>query len=321
MNVLWRSGTSIDHLDEAILPAGTEIRVETDPAAALEYADWAEILVDGSPPETLLDGRRLGHVIVPYAGVGEDLRAGVEARPHLKLYNSHFNASFVAQHAVALLMACANRICEADTAMRRGDWLPRFRKDFDSLELTGRTCLLLGFGAIGQEIRTRVEGLGMRVAAYRRRPVPTPGIETYGPSDLDAALQGADAIISSLPGTPETAGLLGADAFKAMKPSAILVNVGRATVIDPEALFQALKGATIASAGLDVWWRYPEDRETRASTFQDQPFQKLDNIVLSPHRAFHNSSRRAACVHDVAQTIAGIAAGESRNEVAVARGY
>ena len=134
MNVLWRSNLAADiaadHSD--LFDKGIELTVETDKDKAKKL-DGHEVLVDGSPDDALLDVPNLKHVVVPYVGVNDALRENVRSRPHLKLYNSHFNDAFVAQHAVALLLACSNRVIAADISLKQGDWRPRYDDAFESV--------------------------------------------------------------------------------------------------------------------------------------------------------------------------------------------
>jgi phosphoglycerate dehydrogenase-like enzyme len=333
LRVLWRSRLGAERArgfaaGSASEPrhqgaARLEIRVETSREQAGRERDWAEVLVDGDPDPAILDGSALRHVVVPYAGVGAKLREAVVARPRLALWNSHFNAAFVAQHALALLLASANRITEGDRAMRRGDWGPRYDDDFTSLQLDGKAALLLGYGAIGKEIEKRVRALGMDVAVYRRRPsVEETGVRQYGPDRLGEALGQADVVLVSLPATPETALLLDRDALCAMRPGSILVNVGRGDVIDAQALYDALVEGRLRGAGLDVWWRYPESEEARSSTFPaDPPLHELPNVVMSPHRANQVADWEQAAFRDVLETLSVLAGGGERNRVDPERGY
>lgn len=88
-----------------------------------------------------------------------------------------------------------------------------------------------------------------------------------------------------LPLTDETKGLIGADELAQLAPGAVLVNTGRGPIVDERALFDALRAGRLR-AGLDVWYRYPEDEAARAGTPPATlPFHELDNIVMSPHRA------------------------------------
>ncbi len=319
-HVLWRSrfGSDVaDALQDRLGDAIT-LTIETAKDKLAAHLPSANILIDGNPDDFMLDGEQLEHVIIPYAGVNPALRDKMVARPHLTLHNSHFNAAFVAQHAVALVLAAANRIVEADAALRRGDWRPRYDSAFTSVSLMGKTCLLLGYGAIGKELEPRIEALGMRVAALRRQPQAG----EYGPDQLLEALGAADVVMVSLPATPETEGLLGDVAFAAVKPGAVLVNVGRGAVIDPVALYDSLKAERLVAAALDVWWQYPQDKEARAHTYPAEvPLHELPNVVLSPHRANHVDDEMPALLDDLETTLRALTDGQLRNQIDLERGY
>jgi len=319
-HVLWRSrfGSDVatelqDRLGDAIT-----LTIETDKDALASLLPSVDILIDGKPDATMLDGERLKHVVIPYAGVNPDLREAIKQRPHLTLHNSHFNAAFVAQHAVALMLAATNRIVTADVALRRGDWCPRYDAGFTSMSLMGKRCLLLGYGAIGKELEPRITALGMSVDVLRRQP----RAGEYGPDQLLEALGVADVVMVSLPATPETEGMLGDTAFAAVKPGAVLVNVGRGAVIDAQALFGALRAERLMAAALDVWWQYPQDKEARAHTYPAEvPLHDLPNLVFSPHRANHVDDEMPALLSDIEKTLRALVDGEMRNQVDVARGY
>ena len=324
LNVLWRSTLAADlapeHAD--LFENDITLTVETDKDKAVEKLDGINVLVDGNPSPELLDAPDLKHVIVPYVGIRESLREGMLERPHLILYNSHFNDVFVAQHAVALLLTCANRVIPADQALRQGDWRPGDDDNFLSMFLPGKTCLLLGYGAIGKEVEARVRGLGMTVSAYRRSPSEDSDIKEYGPDELHSALGEADVVIVSLPSTPETKNLLDEAAIQTMKPGGIVVNVGRGDVIDQHALYDALKSGHLFGAGIDVWWNYPEGEEARAHTYPSEvPLHELENVVMSPHRANQAQDWQLASLKDVSKTLNAIAKGKTRNLVEVERGY
>ena len=188
--------------------------------------------------------------------------------------------------------------------------------------LPGKTCLLLGYGAIGKEVEARVRGLGMTVSAYRRSPSEDSDIKEYGPDELHSALGEADVVIVSLPSTPETKNLLDEAAIQTMKPGGIVVNVGRGDVIDQHALYNALKSEHLFGAGIDVWWNYPEGEEARAHTYPSEvPLHELENVVMSPHRANQAQEWQLASLKDVCKTLNAIAKGETRNLVEVERGY
>lgn len=318
--VMWLHNERVPVASGLPAPAGMEIRF-VDKSQAEELRDWPELLVAGDPSEPLLDGASLTRVVVPYAGVGPKLRERALRRPHLRVHNSHYNGAMVAQHALALLLACSNRIVSADRAMRRGDWRTDTDERHLGVQLAGGTALLLGYGAIGQALHPLLEALGMRVSAYRRRPRPTSGIREYGPQQLHEALAAADVVLVSLPATEATVGLLGAAELALLKPTAILVNVGRGDVIDEEALYLALARGAFMAAGIDVWYRYPQDRTAERLFPSHYPFQELDNVVMSPHRGNDVRDWRLAAARDVMETLSELAAGRDRNLVDLHSGY
>lgn len=318
MKVLWRSRIAAEAARRLCDPQ-FEIIVETDSARAQALLADVTTLVDGRPEPALLDGPKLEHVIVPYVGIHPTLQAALRERPHLKLYNSHFNDRFVAQHAVAMLLACANQLLPADREMRAGRWRPFGGEGPQSLSLYGTSCLLAGYGAIGREVRRLLAGFEMRFSALKRSPEPLAELTVYPPGQLHAALAAADIVIVSLPATPETEGMFDAAAFAAMRPGSILINVGRGSVIDQRALYAALSEGKLRAAGLDVWWHYPEGAEPVAPA--EVPLHELPNVLLSPHRAAHYEGWQEASFADVLATLRALAAGRERNRVDVARGY
>jgi phosphoglycerate dehydrogenase-like enzyme len=322
VTVLWRSNLAAELLEKnKHLFDSVDVILEPNKEKALEHLNDIDVLVDGTPPEQLLEGKKLKHVIVPFVGIEPSLREALLQRPHIMLHNSHYNAGFVAQHAFALLLACANRIVEADRTFRKGDWRER---DIESVYLGGKTCLLLGYGAIAQHLVGMLQALGMNVSVLRRTKSENKNsdVREYTTNQLHEALATADVMICSLPGTPETLNLLDKAAFAVMKANSILVNVGRGKVIDQHALYDALSSYHLLAAGIDVWWNYPKNKEARADTFpSDAPLHELPNIVMSPHRANQAVDENLVRLEDVAKTIQAIVKGEERNLVDVERGY
>ena len=323
LRVLWRAQPPDPVPGPDLLPDGARLTVERDLDRALAHRDAIDVLVDARPSE-LLDGAALAHVIFPFAGLPPTLGAALRERPHLTLHNAHYNAPFVAQHALALVLAAAHRLLPHDAALRRGDWGDRQHPE-TSVHLADREALLLGYGAIGRRVGTMLQGLGMRVTALRRRleaDDAQEGVRVVGPDDLGDALARATVVVVSLPATPATEGLLGAAALARLPRGALVVNVGRGAVIDEDALYDALVDGRVGAAGLDVWWTYPEDRDRgRATLPARRPFGLLPNVVLSPHRADATDTSERARVEDVCATLRAIAAGEARHVVDVGAGY
>jgi phosphoglycerate dehydrogenase-like enzyme len=281
-----------------------EARLDPEVRLTTETPESCPFLVEGRPSAEQIEGREA--VIIPYAGVPRPTLELMRKHPGIALHNLHHNAAPTAELAVALLLAAAKRIVPIDRALRSGDWRPRYVETRAFL-CEGKTALVLGHGAIGRRVADACRALGMTVLAVRRRP----STEEYGPEDLRNLLPRADALIICLPWTEETDGLLGAPELARLPEGALLVNVARGPVVDAEALFLALREGHLA-AGLDVWYRYPENEDARARTFPaNQPFHELDNVVLSPHRAGHAQETEALRARHLAAMLNAAARGET----------
>lgn len=247
------------------------------------------ILVDGRPPRAHLTASpNLHTLIIPWAGLPTATRALLADFPHLAVHNLHHNAAPVAELALALLLAAARAIIPCDRALRQGDWRPRYNRPGPSLLLSGKTALILGYGAIGRRVAQLCQALGMQVLATRRaiEEITQDGAATIYPAQhTRTLLPRAHAVIICLPLTPETEGLLSAAELALLPQPAILVNIGRAAIVDEAALYAALCSGQLHAAGLDVWYNYPPDEAARSHTLPgNYPFHELDNVVLSPHR-------------------------------------
>jgi len=154
------------------------------------------------------------------------------------------------------------------------------------LEMRGGTVGIVGYGHIGREVARRCKAFGMEVMAVSRT-VRDEGdlVDWYGTVEqLDTLLRKSDFVVVCAPLDESTRGIIGAEQFALMKDDAIIANVGRGEVIDEAALYAALSTKRIRGGIIDVWYVYPSDDDPNPwpSKF---PFQKLDNIILSPHNS------------------------------------
>lgn len=322
LRVLWQDEKTDQPARTLDVPAGLDIRFAADEAEAVAMRDWPAVLVAGNPSAEQLAGANLERVVVPFAGIAARLRETALSHGQIVVHNSHYNGAMVAQHALALLLACANRVVAADRLLRSGDWGSDTDPRSLGLNLQGKVALLLGFGSIGRALLAPLQSLGMEVRTYRRNPRPNSQPPSYGRAQLSEALKVADVVIVSLPATPATVGLLGASELALLKEDAILVNVGRGKVIDEEALYQALQSGGIRAAGIDVWYQYPKGEGGRRNTLPSRfPFQDLANVVMTPHSANDVVSWRLAAASDVMKTLAALTRGELRNVVDLESGY
>lgn len=202
-------------------------------------------------------------------GTGADhIELGGAARHNVTVTNTPgVSALSIAEHTLALLLAVARRIPQLDRATRAGEW-PRGQ----AVQLQGKTCGIIGLGAIGREFARMAAGFGMRVIAWTMHPKPGDLIVA-----LDELYRTSDVVSVHLRLSPETAGLIGAPEFGLMKKSAFLVNTARGAIVDEAALIEALTKGRIAGAGLDVFTTEPLP--------PGHPLTQLSNVVITPHCA------------------------------------
>ncbi|SAL82435.1 3-phosphoglycerate dehydrogenase [Caballeronia terrestris] len=180
------------------------------------------------------------------------------------------NAAAVAEHAWALIFACAKSVTQLDSRMRNGHWDKATHK---SMELDGRTLGLVGLGAIGRRVASAGIAFGMSVIAFDPFAKEAPaGVTLVG---LDELYANSDVVSLHCPLTSENRRMLNSDTFSLFKRGAILVNTARGGLIDEPALIKALSDGQLRSAGLDSF-----DVEPMTSP---HPFQSVPNLVLSPH--------------------------------------
>jgi phosphoglycerate dehydrogenase-like enzyme len=160
-----------------------------------------------------------------------------------------------------------------------GVWEP-----FDVAEVAGQTAGIVGYGDIGRAVAMRLKAMGMNILASRRSTPAADGTDPlvskyYGPDKLAEMIPRCDYVVVTAPLTAETRGMIGAREFAAMKPAAVVINVGRGAVIDEPAIIQALTAKRILGAALDVFSTEPLPA--------GHPFFKMENVLLSPHSTDH----------------------------------
>ncbi|MBY4895506.1 2-hydroxyacid dehydrogenase [Cupriavidus sp. AU9028] len=187
----------------------------------------------------------------------------------------------VADLAFGLLMDASRRIAQGDRFVRDGRWL---NGAFPlTTRVSGKRLGILGLGRIGEKVARRAEGFDMQIAYHNRRP--RDGAPWRYESDLLALAAWCDYLVVTCVGGPETEGLVSREVIEAIGPKGILVNVSRGSVIDEDAMVQALENGSLGGAGLDV--------------FRDEPrvppaLTRLDQVVLAPHMASGTVETRGA---------------------------
>ena len=263
---------------------------------ALELLSSFDIVYTGKTPDedSIADLCRRHDpvaIIVRYSGVNE---AAMKAAPSLKVVAKHgsgtdtidkaaaqalgievvaaigVNAAAVAEHSLALLLACAKSVPLLNTRMHAGFWDKATHKN---LELGGRTVGLIGLGAIGLRFARMAHAMDMRVIGFDpyAKDLP-PYIQSV---DLETIWRESDALSLHCPLTADNRHLLNTDTLARCKPGVIIVNTARGGLIDETALLAAVRSGQVSCAGLDSFQREP--------LAQDHPFMNQPGFILSPH--------------------------------------
>ena len=218
--------------------------------------------------------------IIARYGIGVDTidleaatRAGI-----IVTNNPSYCIEEVAEHTMALILACARKVALYDRLVRGGRWevppgKPMFR-------LSGRTLGLVGFGNIGRQVALRAASFGMRILYFD--PIVAEG--QYGVSAKSVALpellRESDFVSLHPPLTPQTRRMIGDDALSRMKPTAFLINCSRGPVVDTVALVRALDARRIAGCALDTIDPEPLP--------DPHPLRGRDNVIITPHVAWYS---------------------------------
>lgn len=258
---------------------GAERFVHTRDAAEIEAAlEHAEVaVISGSIDERFVRAPQLRWVHCDAAGLDSSARPEVFERGLHVTSSSGRTAPALAEHALFFMLAFAYNVRGFLEAQAKHQWgIP----GQDGLRgLIGHTVGIIGMGNTGQALALRAKTLEMRVLGHRRRAVETPGVDRLTATDrgegIDDLLRESDYIVLAVPLSDTTHQLIGARELDLMKPTAVLVNLARGSVLDEAALIEALRAGRIRGAGLDVFATEPLP--------PDSPLWDLPNVLITPH--------------------------------------
>ena len=245
---------------------------------AVRDADVAMCMHEPYTREVLANAPKLKMVMRYGVGVDTiDLEAATDYGIMVG-YFPDFCIPEVANHALAHLLVCAKKMRHLDHLVRTQGWSQARAIRSPMGQIHGETLGLLAFGNISRAMATRAQAIDMRVIAYDpyapAEVFEAAGVESVDLYDLAAQ---SDYVSCHLPLTPQTDGMIDAEFFGRMKPTAYFINTGRGAVVKEADLIAALAEGRIAGAGLDVFEQEP------IST--DHPFCAMDNVTLTPHTA------------------------------------
>lgn len=257
--------------DVALIVADENGDMDGDPSDADALLRWwtpaptLQHLLDAAP--------NVRWIHTPSAGV-DSVVLPVMLERNITLTNSAgIHAVPIAEFVLMMMLNHVKRADQLYAAAKQQEW---FRDETPLQELYGKTVLIVGLGQIGQAVAKRAAAFEMRVLGSRRHPQPMDGVaQVVGDNRWRDLLPEADYVIVAAPLTNDTRGMIDADAFGRMKPSAYLINIARGQIVDTDALLYALEHGQIAGAGLDA---LPEEPLPAS-----HPLWRAPNAWITPH--------------------------------------
>src|SRR6201985_3466456 len=284
--------------------------------------------LDGRPEAEVRDTLRQADVLIGWH-LGQELPAGVlQASPDLRLIqllsagadsvdfaaiperltlasNVGAYAEPMAEYVMAMALALARRLPQRHADLAKGE----FKMWERVLTLDGAVCAILGFGGIGQATGLVMRASGARIHAVNSSGRTSEPVEFIGTlASLDQVLAAADVLVIALPLINATRHLIGAPELTLMKPDAILVNVGRAAIVDERALYAHLRSHPEFCAGIDAWWHEPGPGSGFSTRY---PFFELPNLLGSPHNSGVTDGALHAGVRMAAENVRRFLTGEA----------
>ena len=236
-----------------------------------------------------------------------------------------YGENTVAEHTFALILSLSRNMCKA--------CIRRFEQDFsieglEGFDLKGKTIGVVGTGQIGLHVIRIAKGFGMNVVAYdvRQNKLLSEVLE-FEYVTLEDLLARSDVITLHVPHMKATHHLMNKDTFKLVKKGAILINTARGSIVDTEALIDALDKKILAGAGLDVFegeevikeekqlLYEPKNLEVLASLVKDHILLSKDNVVFTPHIAFYSKEALERILETTVENVAAFVSGKPQNVV------
>ena len=282
-----------------------DVKLGLDPKDLLAIIGEYDALVVRSETKATAEVIEASHKlqVIGRAGVGVDnIDLEAATQKGIAVVNAPTgNTIAAAEHTIALMMALARNIPQANESLRRGEWR---RSAFMGIEVRNKVLGIIGLGKVGTEVARRAGGLQMQVHAYD--PFVSPeqarllGIELVG---LDQIFRNSDFICLHTPLTEATRGLVNDEKIALMKPTARILNAARGELVDEAALFRAVEEGRIAGAALDVFSQEPLPK--------DNPLLKNSKIIVTPHLGASTEEAQAEVAKEVAEQVISVLQGQS----------
>ena len=268
-----------------------------------DIADYDALIVRGRTkvtPAVFAAGKKLK--VVGRAGIGVDnIDLAAAKAAGVAVVNSPLATTVtVAELALGMMLALARELPRADASMKGGKWL---KKEFEGIELFGKTLGVIGYGRIGAAVAKRAAAFDMHILGYD--PIkPADQIRQEGgePVSFDELLAQSDFVTLHLPLTPQTKNMLNAAVFEKMKTGVYIVDAARGGVIDEEALVVALNSGKVAGAALDVFSAEPPGLTSLVAH---------PKLIATPHIGAQTLEAQARAGYDISTEIVAALKGEA----------
>ncbi len=283
---------------------GVTFTKDSSPEHRAKNLKTADAVVTGKiTEEEIKNAPNLKIIFVPFTGLNGFPLQLLKKR-NVLISNTHANARFVAEKAVALILALLGRVIEYHNGLKQGNWFRSFDYSDVWQSIQGKTCGILGYGNIGKNISKLLKAFDCRIIGFKKNIHKNIQMEYVDEltNNLREVIDKSNIVFVCLPLNKETKGLLSEKILSTMKGK-YLVNIARGEIIDEDALYNALKDGTLAGAALDVWYKYPAKNQTEPVFPANKPIYELPNVVISPHKASNTKEAIQSMIDDTIENI------------------
>ncbi|HMQ78947.1 MAG TPA: 2-hydroxyacid dehydrogenase [Ignavibacteria bacterium] len=279
-----------------------EFRINDNPEKRISELESTDAVIAGRlTAEEIESAEKLKAVIVPFTGLN-NFPLDIINKKNIKLYNTHANAPFVAEHAVALALALLGKVSEFQDDLKKGKWNRTKEADDMWTSIRRKNIGILGYGHIGKYIAKYLKAFDCFIIGFKRNlDLDNNDLADEISNNIDEVIAKSDVIFNVLPLNPETKHIINAEKIAKMKGKYI-ITVGRGETIQEEAMYNGLKDGTLAGAAIDVWYKYPGKSEDPVMP-ANFSFWELPNVIMSPHKSAHTAQAVKAMIEDTCVNI------------------
>ena len=281
---------------------GVEFKINDNPEERITELKSANAVIAGRLTAEEIDSvDKLKAVIVPFTGLN-NFPIDIINKKNIKLYNTHANAPFVAEHAVAMALALMGKVVEFENDLKKGKWNRTKEADDMWTSIRNKNIGILGYGHIGKYIAKYLKAFDCYIIGFKRNlDLDSDDLADEISNNIDEVITKSDVLFNVLPLNPETKHVINAEKIAKMKGKYI-ITVGRGETIHEEAMYNGLKDGILAGAAIDVWYKYPGKSEEPVMP-ANFPFWELPNVVMSPHKSAHTAHAVKAMIEDTCRNI------------------